>query len=156
MPTILCRRCLIACCTIVATSLSLPVSADALPDGAATYRPNAKHTNDADSDTQHGNASFYSKHLSGRRTASGESYDPNALTAAHRTLPLGTQVRVVNPKNDRSVVVTVNDRGPIPKNRMIDVSSAAADELGMKQAGVTKVETQVVGRNDATKDGALR
>lgn len=95
---------------------------------------------------QRGNASFYSKHLSGRKTASGEPYDPKALTAAHRTLPLGTQVKVVNPKNDKSVVVTVNDRGPVPKNRVIDLSSAAADELGMKKSGVTRVETEVVGK----------
>ena len=93
---------------------------------------------------QHGNASFYSHRLTGRKTASGEPYDPNALTAAHRTLPLGTQLRVVNPKNDRSVVVTVNDRGPVPKSRVLDVSSAAADRLGMKKAGVTRVETQVI------------
>ena len=96
---------------------------------------------------QHGNASFYSHRLTGRKTASGEAYDPNALTAAHRTLPLGTQLQVVNPKNDRSVVVTVNDRGPIPKNRVLDVSSAAADRLGMKKAGVTRVETRVIGKD---------
>ena len=95
---------------------------------------------------QRGNASFYSKHLSGRKTASGERYEPKALTAAHRTLPLGTQVKVVNPKNDKSVVVTVNDRGPVPKNRVIDLSGAAADELGMKKSGVTRVETEVVGK----------
>lgn len=100
---------------------------------------------------EHGTASYYSHHLSGRRTASGEAYDPKALTAAHRTLPIGTQVRVVNPKNDKSVVVTVNDRGPVRKSRMIDVSSAAAEQLGMKKAGVTKVETQVVGKT-APKD----
>ncbi len=100
---------------------------------------------------ERGNASYYAHHLSGRRTASGEAYDPKALTAAHRTLPIGTQVRVVNPKNDRSVVVTVNDRGPVHKSRLIDVSSAAADQLGMKKAGVTKVETHVVGK-DAGKD----
>ena len=99
-------------------------------------------------DRQHGNASFYSHHLHGRPTASGQAYDANALTAAHRTLPLGTQLRVVNPKNDRSVVVTVNDRGPFSKNRVLDVSSAAAHELGMKRAGVTRVETQVVGKVD--------
>lgn len=102
---------------------------------------------------QHGNASFYAKHLDGRRTASGEAYDPGAMTAAHRTLPLGTKLKVVNPKNDRSVVVTVNDRGPMHKGRMLDVSSAAADQLGMKQSGVTRVETQVVAKpadGDAT------
>jgi rare lipoprotein A len=97
---------------------------------------------------QVGRASFYSRKLAGRPTASGERFDPDALTAAHRTLPLGTKVKVVNPKNDKSVVVTVNDRGPVPKGRMLDVSPAAADALGMKKDGVTKVETQVVGKTD--------
>ncbi len=118
----------------------------------AHKRTHSRTTADAD-ERQHGNASFYSKHLSGRKTASGDAYDPGALTAAHRTLPMGTQVKVINPKNDKSVVVTVNDRGPVPKNRMIDVSSAAADELGMKKAGVTRVETQVVGKTAPPKNG---
>jgi rare lipoprotein A len=96
-----------------------------------------------------GNASFYAKRLAGQKTASGEPYDPAALTAAHRTLPLGTKVKVVNPKNQKSVVVTVNDRGPVPKSRILDVSSAAADALDMKKSGVTKVETEVVGKTDA-------
>ncbi len=106
---------------------------------------------DAADGKQRGNASYYSKHLNGRKTASGQKYDPSALTAAHRTLPLGTQVKVVNPKNDKSVVVTVNDRGPVPKNRVIDLSGAAANELGMKKSGVTRVETQVVGKTALPK-----
>ena len=108
--------------------------------------PDGGHAKDG---RQHGIASFYSRRLAGKKTASGASYDPKALTAAHRTLPLGTKVKVVNPKNERSVVVTVNDRGPVPKNRMIDVSGAAAEELGMKKSGVTKVETEVVGKTVA-------
>lgn len=93
---------------------------------------------------QRGTASYYSKHLDGRKTASGERYDPAALTAAHRTLPMGTRVKVVNPRNDRSVVVTVNDRGPVPRNRLIDLSNAAAGHLGIKRSGIAKVETEVV------------
>ena len=100
--------------------------------------------------SEYGIASYYAHRLTGRKTASGEIYDPNALTAAHRTLPLGTQVKVLNPQNDRSVVVTVNDRGPTPKHRVIDVSSAAAEQLGMKRAGVARVETQVVGKTAAS------
>lgn len=122
--------------------------AHARVDGPATVEHDA-------GSRQHGNASFYSKHLSGRRTASGERYDPKALTAAHRTLPIGTQVKVVNPKNDRSVVVTVNDRGPVPKNRMIDVSGAAADALRMTKSGVTRVETQVVGKATGSRGGEV-
>ena len=101
---------------------------------------------------EQGNASFYAKHLTGRRTASGERYDPKAMTAAHRTLPMGTKLRVTNPRNQRSVVVTVNDRGRLPSGRVVDVSSAAADALGMKKNGVARVETQVVGRRDASRN----
>ncbi len=133
---------------MAASALLLTAAAargEAAPD-EAHRAARSQRADDAAAGRQHGNASFYSKHLSGRRTASGESYDPNALTAAHRTLPMGTRVKVVNPKNDKSVVVTVNDRGPMPKNRMIDVSSAAAHELGITKSGVTKVETEVVAR----------
>ena len=100
-----------------------------------------------------GLASYYSKHLAGRKTSSGQPYDPKAMTAAHRSLPMGTQLKVVNPRNDKSVVVTVNDRGPVPKNRMIDLSNAAAKELGMTKSGVTKVETEVVGKKDLQPGG---
>src|SRR5262245_47378546 len=74
-----------------------------------------------------GTASFYAHRFHGHKTASGEIYDENELTAAHRTLPFGTQVRVTNLKNDRSVVVTVNDRGPHNRHRLIDLSRHAAD-----------------------------
>lgn len=136
----------IACTALTITALLTVPSLAAANEDSDTRAPNqAAGSGDG---RQHGNASFYSKHLIGRKTASGERYDPQALTAAHRTLPIGTQVRVVNPKNDRSVVVTVNDRGPAAKSRVIDLSGAAADELGMKKSGVTRVETQVVARAD--------
>lgn len=102
--------------------------------------------------TRKGVASYYAHDFKGKKTASGERYDPQALTAAHRTLPLGTQVKVTNPKNDRSVVVTVNDRGPVKKDRMIDLSGAAAQELGMTRSGVAKVETEVVKTPDPNAD----
>ena len=105
---------------------------------------------------RHGLASYYSKHLAGRKTSSGQPYDPTAMTAAHRSLPMGTKLKVVNPKNDKSVVVTVNDRGPVPKNRMIDLSGAAAKQLGMTRAGVTKVETEVVGKSELPAAGDAR
>ena len=139
---------------LVATVVCMPAHAGESPlEVGASRRANPIDVPPAPParDPQQGRASFYAKHFDGKKTASGERYDPNALTAAHRTLPLGTQVRVVNPKNDRSVVVTVNDRGPVSRHRMIDVSSAAADELGMKRAGVTKVETQVVGKDASTR-----
>ncbi|EJU09503.1 putative lipoprotein [Sphingomonas sp. LH128] len=92
-----------------------------------------------------GIASFYGRHLKGARTASGERYAPDGLTAAHRTLPFGTQVQVTNPANGEVVVVTINDRGPFHGNRVIDLSDAAADELGITRMGSGKVELAVLG-----------
>lgn len=87
-----------------------------------------------------GEASFYGARFAGRPTASGESFDPNAMTAAHRTLPFGSKVRVTNVNTGRSVVVRVNDRGPFHRSRVIDVSKAAARELGMVGSGKARVE----------------
>jgi rare lipoprotein A len=87
-------------------------------------------------------ASVYSTE-SGSRTASGQQLNPQALTAAHRTLPFGTKVRVTNKSNGRSVVVTVNDRGPFVRGRVIDVTPAAARQLGF--SGLTHVSVDVGG-----------
>ena len=89
-----------------------------------------------------GHASFYS-HGSGSKTASGERYNPAGMTAAHRTLPFGTRVRVTDVKTNRSVVVRVNDRGPFIKGRIIDVSRGAANELGLLSRGVAMVDLHV-------------
>lgn len=92
-----------------------------------------------------GACSYYADALQGKPVASGEKYDKNALTAAHRTLPFGTMLKVTNVKNQKSVVVRVNDRGPHGKNkRIIDVSRAAADRLGMIDAGTAEVTIEVV------------
>ena len=92
-----------------------------------------------------GVASVYSDRLEGRKTASGEPYDPDQLTAAHKTLPLGTRVKVTNVHNHRSVTVTINDRGPAPAGRILDLSPRAAKALGIDPKGVAKVTAQVVG-----------
>ena len=89
-----------------------------------------------------GVAAYYSTDYHGR-TASGERYDPKKFTCAHRTLPLGTRVRVTDPKTHRSVVVTVNDRGPFNKGRMIDLSLAAAKALHMIDRGLIHVTAVV-------------
>ncbi len=95
-------------------------------------------------ETQHGYASWYGTE-NGSRTASGESFDCDQLTAAHRHFPFGTIVRVTNEQNGRSVDVRINDRGPwTGHGRIIDVSSAAADELGMKRAGIVPVELEIL------------
>ncbi|MFN4112659.1 MAG: septal ring lytic transglycosylase RlpA family protein [Sphingomonadaceae bacterium] len=91
-----------------------------------------------------GVASFYGGELHGRRTASGERFDMHALTAAHRTLPFGTRVMVTNPANGRSVTVRINDRGPFHGGRVIDVSRAAANELGLVARGHGTVELALV------------
>lgn len=90
-----------------------------------------------------GMASYY---WQGTRTASGARFNPNGLTAAHRTLPFGTRVRVTNHSNGRSVTVTINDRGPFIKGRVIDLSRGAAQVIGMTGAGVARVSYSVVGR----------
>ena len=89
----------------------------------------------------HGIASFYSQ---GTKTASGEKFDPNELTAAHPTLPFGTKLRVTNQDTGRSVTVRVNDRGPYVPGRVVDVSYSAAQELGMIGRGVAPVKLDVV------------
>lgn len=91
-----------------------------------------------------GTASYYGAELAGNRTASGERFNPSALTAAHRTLPLGTKVRVTNQANGKSVVVRINDRGPFAKARIIDLSHGAAKEISMVRAGTARVTIELI------------
>ena len=93
-----------------------------------------------------GTASYYAARFHGRKTASGKIYDENQLTAAHRTLPFGTRVRVTNIKNDRSVVVTINDRGPFNRRRVIDLSRHAAEVLGFVEAGTARVALEILAK----------
>ena len=86
-----------------------------------------------------GLASWYGEPHHGRRTASGEVFDMNELTAAHKTLPFGTRVRVENPGTGQAVVVRINDRGPFTPGRVIDLSRAAAERIGIVRAGVARV-----------------
>jgi rare lipoprotein A len=88
---------------------------------------------------QSGPASWYGPGFQGRRTASGETFDTNELTAAHRTLPFGTRVRVVNERTGRSVVVRINDRGPYAHGRVIDLSHASAQAIGLMGVGSVTV-----------------
>ena len=87
-----------------------------------------------------GVASYYGKRFHGRRTASGERFDMNGYTAAHRTLPFGSRVSVTNPRTGKSVVVRINDRGPFHGGRTIDLSRAAAEEIGIVNRGHGEVE----------------
>ena len=95
---------------------------------------------------QAGMASYYADRFHGRRTASGARYDRNGFSAAHRTLPLGTQVRVTDASSGESVVVHINDRGPFSRGRVIDLSRAAAAEIGLTRTGVAAVRLDVLSR----------
>jgi len=107
--------------------------------GGRTYHPRE----DFDYDRT-GVASWYGEDFHGRRTANGETYDMNAMTAAHTTLPLPTIVRVTNLENGRSVVVRINDRGPFAEDRIIDMSRAGARELGFERNGLARVRVAVL------------
>ncbi|EQB62614.1 MAG: hypothetical protein RBG1_1C00001G0193 [candidate division Zixibacteria bacterium RBG-1] len=96
---------------------------------------------------QIGLASYYAHKFHGRATASGEIYDMYKFTAAHPQLPFGTLVKVTNLKNKKSVILKVNDRGPVSKKRIIDVSYKAAQELGFVREGLVKVRLEIVKAN---------
>lgn len=97
-----------------------------------------------------GMASYYGDAHAGNRTASGERFDPDGMTAAHRTLPFGTRLRVTDPSTGRSVIVRVNDRGPFHKSRILDLSEAAARELGIVRRGRAQVEIALADSAAAT------
>lgn len=104
--------------------------------------------------TEEGIASYYSTGFNGKLTASGEVFNKNAFTAAHREFPFGTILRVTNLNNNESVEVTVNDRGPFKKGRIIDLSEAAARAIGMIQTGTAEVRLEVLkwGSNEYHKE----
>lgn len=104
--------------------------------------------------TQEGNASYYADKFQGRTTASGERYDAAKHTCAHLTLPYGTVLRVTNLANKKTSVVRVNDRGPFAPNRILDVSRAAADELGITGKGVVKVRIETLPQGEFKESGA--
>jgi rare lipoprotein A len=105
---------------------------------------------------QVGNASWYGPVLDGKKTASGQTFDQDELTAAHRTLPLGSEAVVTNLQNGKSVKVTINDRGPYVKGRKIDLSRAAARQIGMSKNGVAKVKIETRRRRKPTVAGWRR
>jgi rare lipoprotein A len=99
---------------------------------------------DAERDLGTGQASYYGREFMGSRTASGEKFDPDAMTAAHRTVAFGNRIRVTNLSNGKDVVVRVNDRGPWKKGRIIDISYAAAKQIGMHRSGTARVKLALV------------
>jgi rare lipoprotein A len=101
---------------------------------------------------EQGLASFYANALAGRLTANGERYQPEALTAAHRSLPFGTHVRVTARQSGRSVVVRINDRGPFVAGRIIDLSNAAARRIGLLDVGVLEFAIESIPANTLAAD----
>jgi len=112
------------------------LSAALLTIGTAAAGPAGK--------SQAGMASYYHDRFHGRQTASGARYNKGDLSAAHKTLPLGTRVRVTDSRNGRSVVVRINDRGPYARGRVIDLSRAAANQIGLVSKGVSRVTLEVL------------
>ena len=105
----------------------------------------------APSFSQVGVASYYAAKFENRKTAGGERFKSGGFTAAHRTLPLGTIVRVTNLENNRSVVVRINDRGPFARKRIIDLSPAAARAIGVRDQGLMRVQVEVVSEETAVR-----
>jgi rare lipoprotein A len=123
---------------LVASAAAQDTDAAALPAVAASAIPLADIIEETEIDG--GMASYYGNELAGNRTANGERFDPGELTAAHRTLPFGSMVRVTNMSTGDSVIVRINDRGPFSRGRVIDVSHAAAREIGMQRSGTARVK----------------
>jgi len=146
-----------SCVALAGVVLTLPmrtVQADALlsrppatlppPSPALGPTPVAPKPEHRASKLLHGFASWYGGVFNGRKTASGQTYDMNAMTACHPTLPFGTKVKVENTRNHRSVIVTITDRGILYGRRVIDLSYAAAEKIGMTEAGVAPVTIEVL------------
>ncbi|HJT23170.1 MAG TPA: septal ring lytic transglycosylase RlpA family protein [bacterium] len=116
--------------------------------GSVTEYENPNDFKNLDKDAWKGEmegiASWYGEEFNGRLTASGEVYDMYKMTAAHKTLPLGTMVRVTNEDNGKTIEVKINDRGPYVKGRIIDLSKTAGRAIGMREAGTAKVKLEVV------------
>jgi rare lipoprotein A len=132
-----------------AAAVAAPVAAPAAAPAAAAVAAPAVQA--ATGSVESGKIAWYGRKFAGRRTASGEVFDPDALTMAHKTLPFGTKVKVTNLKNKKSVTVRVNDRGPTQADRVGDVSLAAANKLGMVRSGVVEAELEVVAAAPAKK-----
>ena len=124
---------------LVASAAAQDSDAAAIPAVAAGAFPLADAAY-VETEIDGGMASYYGNELAGNRTANGERFDPGQLTAAHRTLPYGSKVRVTNMSTGDSVIVRINDRGPFTHGRVIDVSQAAAREIGMHRSGTARVK----------------
>ncbi len=130
-------------------SLKNNSSGDAL-QSVPTSKKGAYTQNQAHFPVTEGKASFYANQFHGRKTANGETFNMNQLTAAHPSLPFGTWVRVTNLRNRKEVIVRINDRGPYVKGRVIDLSIGAAKKIGLLKSGITKVKLEALGSGQST------
>lgn len=126
------------------TGVTLPEKKEKPEDPGILDRLNTVASNTVKRFTQSGLASWYGRQFHGRKTASGDTFDMNGLTAAHRTLPLNCYIRVTNKSNGKSVIVKVNDRGPFHGNRVVDLSYGAAKAIGITGSGVGNVTIERV------------
>jgi peptidoglycan lytic transglycosylase len=144
----------------VSMAASAPIQPDNPPMAQATINASQRFTEKLRAPRSPrpyaiGQASWYGKDFDGKPTASGEPYDMYELTAAHRTLPLGSWVKVTNLRNRRWVLVRINDRGPVPLQRIIDLSYSAARILNMSGRGIAKVRLDLVKAPEQTSDMAM-
>ncbi len=148
---------IIAALTMLATSLSSvaqtsapaskPITAAApvvVPAAVSATAVTSPPSTVSGNDQMQGTAAYYSNRFNGRRTASGQRFNNSAMTAAHKTLPFGTRVKITNVKNKRSVVVRINDRGPSTPGRVFDLTRAAASKLGYVRTGMAEVTAEIV------------
>ena len=133
--TLWCSICLCAASVLMGCGAAVP----RFTTRAAPARENSSLVHQLE-----GTASYYAEEFDGRKTSNGETYNMHELTAAHRTLPFNTKIRVVNLENGKSVVVRVNDRGPFKDNRVIDLSLQAAKEIGLLANGTAPVRIDVL------------
>jgi rare lipoprotein A len=134
-----------------ALALLVTVVGAAAQGTGSSHAPADSHAVKAGKWYQIGKASWYGRRFQGHRTASGEPFDLNLLTCAHRTLPIGSLVRVTNITNSRSIMVRVNDRGPVPAGLIVDLSYAAARSLGFNGKGMARVRLEKVDGAEAAQ-----
>lgn len=141
----------LTCLLFSACQTSMPLSGSSKQPGSAIHstayagsRPEGSNKPQRFLLVSEGKASYYANQFHGKKTANGETFDMNELTAAHPSLPFGTRVRVTNLRNGRDVIVRINDRGPFVKGRIIDLSAEAAKEIGLFRAGTAQVRVEAI------------
>lgn len=136
---------------VVSAHAQAPAATPTPAPAAAPSSPAVAPSAPAATGAETGLAAVYSDKLHGRKTASGQIYDRNKLTAAHKTLPFGTRVKVTHARNGRSVELRINDRGPTQAGRVLDISPRAAQALGMSKRGLDEVRVEIIETAQAKK-----